>query len=290
MREHILVCQFDETLISRLHQKSVVVTTNDFEQLHSICKILKDHQVNLQCLVFHHKGSLASVPFHESWKGIPIAVYVNDMGPFKEIMGKLPLIRDLNIRIYLSSENIANYTNLHILASLGIDCGINFVENEKINWESLNDLMTYAIYGKVNHASIEPFNFIASHYNPGQLTDFSSVYFENPHAYLHIDKDENIAMTSSDLKKGKYICSGIQSFHQIHENEKYKEAVHSWQEFFLKTEGCAYCQAWRVCLGKFAESFEKNQGCRPFFVDMMDAADHFLSLQHRNKRKELWQP
>jgi len=290
MRDQVLVCPFDEGLLSRLHNKRVVVVTSDFEQIHPIGKILNDHQNNLQCIIIQHKGSIASVPFHESWRGIPIALFATEMGPFKEMMGRIHLIRDLNIRIFLSSDNNANFTSLHILASLGIDCGIYFGDKEKIDWEAMNDLMTYSVYGKVNHASIEPFNFITNHYNPEQLTDFSSVYFDNPQAYLHVDKDENIALTSDDLKNGKYISAGIESLNRIFENEKFEEAIHSWQQFFLKNDGCAYCQAWRVCMGKFSETFEKNQGCRQFFVDMMDGADHFLSLQHKNKRKELWQP
>jgi radical SAM protein with 4Fe4S-binding SPASM domain len=290
MKEQILVCPFDENLFARIHNKRIVVIASDPEQIQRICQVVGDNQNNLHCLVFHLKGSIASVPFHESWRGIPIAIYASEMGPFKEIMGKLPLIRDLNIRIFLSSDSESNYTNLHILASLGIDCGIYFADKEKINWESLNDLMTYSVYGKVNHASIEPFNFLASHYNPGQMTDFSSVYFENPQMYLHIDANENIALTSEDLKNENFVLQGLDKLNQVFDNEKFQETIHSWQQYFLQKEGCAYCQAWRVCMGKFSESYEKNQGCRQFFADMMDAADHFLSLQHQNKRKELWQP
>jgi hypothetical protein len=290
MREHILVCRFDENLFTRIRNKRIVVTTTEFDQIHRICQVVNEYQNNLHCLVIQHKGSIASVPFHENWKGIPIAIYANEMGPFKEVMGRLQLIRDLNLRIFLSSDIEVNYTSLHILASLGIDCGIYFADKEKINWESLNDLMTYSVYGKVNHASIEPFNFLATKYNPGQLTDFGSVFFENPQAYLHIDNNESIALTSEDLKNEKFISTGLDTLERIYENEIFQEAIHSWQQFFLRKEGCAYCQAWRVCMGKFSESFDKNQGCRQFFVDMMDAADHFLSLQHKNKRKEVWQP
>ena len=204
-------------------------------------------------------------------------------------MGKLHLLRDLNIRIFLNSDNKTNFTNLHILASLGIDCGIWFGENN-IDWESLNDLMTYAIYGKVNHASIEPFQFIANNYSSARFTDYSSVYFENPYNYLHIDKDENIALSYKDLKNKNYVNTGFDTLPNIFENDNFKEAMLAWQQFFLKTEGCAYCQAWRVCMGKFCESIEKNPGCQQFFSDMMDAADHFLSVQHKNKRKEVWQP
>lgn len=290
MREHILVCQYHENLINRLHHKQVVVKISDFEQIHPVCKQLNDVQVGLHCLMIQHNGSIASIPFHESWKGIPIAIYANEMGTMKELMGRLPLIRDLNIRIFLNSDLEANYTSLHIMASLGIECGLYFGNKEKINWELVNDLMTYAIYGKVNHAPLEPFYHLASHYNPEQHTDFNSVYFENPLTYLHIDHEENIAASSEDLDNKKFIAKGIDSLERISENNKYDEAIHAWQQFFLKPDGCAYCQAWRVCLGKFSESVKVNEGCKPFFVDMMEACDHFLSMQHKNKKKEVWQP
>ena len=260
MKEHIFICPFDKNLLDRLSNKRLVVKTSAFENIHPILQHVNNVKSVLHCIMVEYSGSLASVPFHESWRGIPVAIFANEMGAFKEVINKIRLIRDLSVRIFLNSDNKENFTALHILASLGIDCGIFFGKNQ-IDWEAMNDLMTYAVYGKVNHATIEPFQYVVTNYNPARLTDFSSVYFENPRQYIHIDKDENI-----------------------------DKAIHSWQEFFLKPDGCAYCQAWRVCMGKFSESVEKNPSCRQFFVDLMDAADHFLSVQQKNKRKELWQP
>ena len=289
MRNHILVCPFDENLIRKFHNQRLVIILSDFDQIQNAHKLVNECQNSLHCLVIYHNGSLASVPFHETWKGIPLALFVSEIGAFKEFMGRLPLLRDLNIRIFLSTDNKENYTSLHILASLGIDCGINFGEKE-IDWEAMNDLMTYSIYGKVNHASIEPFQFIAGNYDPSRINDFSSVYFDNPQSYLHIDKDENIALTAKDMQDGKFILKGIENICKIFEDEKYEEAINAWQEFFLKENGCAYCQAWRICIGKFSVSADENPGCRQFFTDLMEASDHFISVQHKNKRKEVWQP
>ncbi|NTW32213.1 MAG: hypothetical protein HGB12_06260 [Bacteroidetes bacterium] len=288
-REHIIVCQFDENLLGRLHKKRLVVNTSADANIPHICQFVNNNQNNLHCIVIHQNNTLASTPFHENWRGIPIAVFADQMGSFKEIMQKMRLIRDLNIRIFLNTDFKENFTNIHILASLGIDCGVFFGENN-LDWEALNDLMTYSVYSKAHHATIEPFHFIINNYNPTRTTDFSSVYFNNPYTYLHIDSEENIAITKNDLIEGKYIASGINLIPDISENEKYKEALHSWQEFFLQENGCAFCQAWRVCMGKFSTSIKDNPGCSKFFVDMMEAADYFLSVQHKNKRKELWQP
>ena len=289
MREHFLVCPFDEKLLSRLKNERIAIVTNGFEQVHHICESFNDNGNTLHCLVIHYSGSVVSIPFHENLKNIPMAIFANELGPFKEIMARIHMLRELNTRIFLNSDNKANYTNLHILASLGVDCGIFFGENE-IDWSALNDLMTYAIYAKVGHATIEPFMYAVKHYSPDKLTDFGTVYFENRESYLHIDKDENIAHTSKDLKAGKFIATGVEALSQIRENKFYQDAEYAWQEFFLNENPCAYCQAWRICVGKFTETFEKNPGCRQFFIDLMDAADFYRTAESKNKKKEIWQP
>lgn len=289
MREHFLVCEFDENLLSRLSNQRIAIITNGFEHVHHILESFNGNSNTLHCLMVHHKGSVVSMPLNENLKNAPLAIFASEMGPFKEIMSKLPLLREMNIRIFLSAGNKANFTNLHILASLGIDCGISFDEGD-VDWEALNDLMTYAIYAKVKHASVEPFLYAAKHYSPERLTDFSTVYFENPQFYLHIDKDENIALTSKDLKAGKFIAKGIAALETINENKLYQDSEFAWQEFFLKDNHCAYCQAWRVCMGKFTETVEKTPGCRQFFTDMMDAADYYQTAEKKNKKKEIWQP
>jgi len=289
MRKHFLVSEFDEKLFNRLKDHRIAVVTHGFDQVHHICESFNDNGNTLHCLVVHYKGSVVSVPFHENLKNVPMAIFASEMGPFKEMMARLHILREMNVRIFLSSDNRANFTNLHILASLGVDCGISFGENT-IDWDAMNDLMTYAIYAKVKHASIEPFMYAAKVYSPERLTDFGSVYFENPQSYLHIDKDENIALTSKDLKAGKFIAKGVEALENIQDIKEYQDAEFAWQEFFLKDNHCAYCQAWRICKGKFTDTFEKNPGCRQFFTDMMDAADYYQEAQKKTKKKEIWQP
>ncbi len=288
MREHILVCPFDESLLSRLHDESLVVIAPNFEQIPHVYHTAMQRSNRVICVVVYSKGSLAAVPFHESWKGIPIAIYASEMGPFKEFMMRLPLIRDLNIRIFLNSDKKENFTALHIISSLHINCGLEFGESD-FDWEALNDLMTYALYGKVHHGAMEPFQFIASRYNPERLTDFGTVYFNNPNIYLHIDKDENIAISRKDLQKGNFIAKGLNELNDIKTNKKFEEALHEWQNFFLQNNTCAFCPSWRVCMGKFTDTIERNPGCQKFFEDMMDATDHFLSSEHKKREREVWQ-
>lgn len=289
MREHILVCPFDEKLLGQMHDENLVVIAPSVEQIPDVYRISSDRKNRVRCVVVSTKGSLASVPFHESWKGIPIAIYAEELGPFKEFLSKMQLIRDLNIRFYLSSGHKENFTALHVLASLHLNCGVAFDEQE-IDWEALNDLMTYSVYGKVQHGPIEPFKYITTQYHPEKYTEFNTVYFDNPHIYLHLDKDANIAVSRKDLQKGNFIASGYNELDKIKANPKYEEALNHWQSFFLKENGCAFCQSWRVCMGTFVDKVESNPGCQKFFADMMDAADHSLSNQQKNREREIWQP
>ena len=71
----------------------------------------------------------------------------------------------------------------------------------------------------------------------------------------------------------------------IRDNQKYIESQTQWQAFFLKTEPCAFCPAWRVCLGKFSSTHEQNPGCKDFFPDLMDASDFYRDLKKKEERE-----
>lgn len=289
MRDQALVFQYDQALMSKIHEKSVVVFADDCRLLHQIMDEANRMHNHVHCIVINHKGALSAAPFQNDWKGIPIAIYATEFGNFKEILGKLRLLRELNIRVFLSADNRENFANLHILASLGVDCGIYFGK-KLVDWEAMNDLMTYSIYGKVGHASIEPFRYLVSAYHPHRSTEFNTVYFNNPERYIHVDAGENIALSSDDLKDGKYIASGFENLNKIMGDEAFYEKLFEWQSHFQSPEGCSVCPAWRVCLGKFSTQIKDNPGCSKFFEELMDGADFYLARQNQSKTKELWQP
>jgi hypothetical protein len=288
MSEYILVCPFDENLIRRLSRKALVVRTTDFELIPHIHRFVNEDN-KLHCIwVDDKKRILTSVPFSEKWKNIPIHLFLSGPGSFKSMAGMLPLIRQLGTRIFFSAGKPKNLTDLMILASLGIHCGIFFGNegNETVDWEAIDDLMHYAIYTRTRHATIEPFHYVASNYDPKKPTDFGSVYFDNPRRYLHMDKEENIALSHQDLLHQKFIDKGTGALDTITGNQKYIKSQTSWQDFFLKTATCAYCPSWRVCLGKFSSTYEQNPGCKDFFSDLMDASDFYRDLK-KNEEREL---
>jgi len=196
------------------------------------------------------------------------------------------LIRKLNLRIFLLSQNEFNFIGLRILSSLNVCCGLYFTE-ESFNWDPINNLMHYAVYSNTKHAPIEPFAWVASNYKPTEYTDYSFVYFNNPSKYLHINEKEQIALTAEDLLNGNYIEEGISSLENICENEKYIAFENSRYETMLQMNECSFCQAFRICLSKFHALGNKNETCKVFFLDFLDAAD--FSYAKRNKGDQLWQ-
>jgi len=285
MMDHILVCPFNEKLLSRLKQRAVVINTKDFNIIRYINKEL-DNSNKLHAIRVQTDKPLSEIHFHEEWGKIPLAVYSPEFGEFKNLLHQLNLIRKLNIRIFLSSQHEFNFTGLRILSSLQIACGLYFNE-EPHNWDSINDLMHYAIYTKTTHAPIEPFHWVAINYQPSEYTDYSFVYFNNPTQYLHLNDQEQIALTAEDLAKGNFIDQGIKSLDSIHKNKKYIHAENVRYEIMLQMNDCSFCQAFRICLAKFSSLKNKNQTCKIFFSDFLNAAD--FALSKRNKGNQLWQ-
>jgi hypothetical protein len=289
MSNHILVCPFNEDSLKKMKGKALVIRTDDFNLIPHIDRVVNDHN-KLHCiLVIDKKKFLSAVPFREDWKDIPLTFYLGGMGSFKTFLTQLPMLRQSSLRVFFSTDKNRNLQDLTIMSSLGVDCGVWFGDNNNsTDWDALNDLMYYSIYTRTAHGDIEPFYYAVSHYDPQNITDFSSVYFDNPLRYLHMDENENVALTRADLENGNFISRGMDSLDKIEETPGYIKLRNRWEEFFLQTKGCAYCPAWRICLGKFAPYNEESSGCRPFFSDLMDAADHFRSVK-QPKRKELCQ-
>jgi hypothetical protein len=284
--EHILVCPFNEKLLAKLKQRTIVIKTNDFSLIRNINKEVNKSN-NLHAIKITTEIPFSAIAFQEDWLNSPLAIYATDFGDYREFIEHLDLIKKLNLRVFLSSQNDYNFTGLRILASLHVGCGLYFNE-EPYNWELLNDLMHYAIYGRTKHAPIEPFTWIASQYEPTGYTDYNTVYFNNPVRYLHLNEDEQIALTEMDLLNNNFIDEGILSVDTIHENGKYIDSLNSRYEIMLQMNECAFCPAFRICLAKFPNLPEKNNTCKTFFSDLLDAADYSYS-KRTNSTNQLWQ-
>ncbi|MCK5506246.1 MAG: hypothetical protein KAJ10_13860 [Thermodesulfovibrionia bacterium] len=288
MKSRFLVCPFNEELINSLRGESLVININTFDEISAVVDIVKQSQAHLHCLKINTNVPVSSIPFHKDWMNIPIALYASRLGRFSDFGRRIPVIRQLNLRIYLPSNDKEAYTGIRILSSLGIEAAITMTEGD-VNWELLSDLMSYAYFGLIPHAPIAPFGYIATNYNPQNRTDFGAVYFDDQHQYLHLDVKGRVALSQRDLDEGNFIAQKIHDIGDLAQNDKYGIRLNSWRDFFLKTDGCAYCQGWRVCLGKFSDASGNGNNCRIFFAELLDSVQQHQSLQ-KGKEKVTWQP
>ncbi|OFX27629.1 MAG: hypothetical protein A2033_01990 [Bacteroidetes bacterium GWA2_31_9] len=288
MNDIRLVCNFNIDLINNFQGKAIVIKTNNIDEIQHINHVVNKEN-KLHCIVVNHNGALSTLPVTDNWEGIPIHIFATRFGNFMQFIEQKHIYHKLSIRVFLSAEIETNYRDLQILSSFGIDCGLYF-PNKSINWEKLNDLMYYSAYGKVQHASIEPFDFVIKKFEYNTPIDFSNVYFENPHQYLHISDEGKVALSGLDLHNCKFITENINDLENIHQSSEYKNVLNNWQNFFTKLEDCSCCPSWRICLGKFNHISDKTNTCQPFFNDLMDAAELFHENKSKFKTRELCQP
>lgn len=288
MSSHFLVCPSDQDLIRQLGNRSLVPRLNRPDDISKVVDTINTYGAHLHCLLIETNVPLSTIVFKQEWQNLPIALYTSGMGRFPQFVKQLPVLRQLNIRIYLPIESAENYTSIRIISSLGIETAVVFQE-EGMNWESLSDLVSYAYFARAPHAPIAPFDYLVTRYHRNQRTDFNSVYFDDPRTYLHLDSKGKVALTKAHLLSGKFIAQSIDELGDIDQNNDYINHLESWRDFFLKPDGCAYCSGWRVCLGKFSNFKNRNKACMKFFSDFMDSIELKQSLNNKGN-KQIWQP
>jgi hypothetical protein len=288
MTPHVLVCPFNQDVFSLFQGRTLAVRVGTIDDVPRVAEAVHRSLNNLHCVLFDSNDSLADTHLHETWRSIPIALYVPEMGDFIKVAKKLPVMRNLNLRVYLPLNRIRNYVDFRILSSLGIASAIVFGEKE-INWEALSDLMIYALLNRVHHADIHPFHYIASQYDPvTRLDEFSYACFDNPRKYLHLNEAGCVALSEQDLIHDKFISDHVDQIGDINACPLYIDAIHEWKNIFQRAEDCSFCQAWRVCLGKFRKMSDDRAACREFFLDFMETIEQYQSMQKNMIRP--WQP
>jgi len=288
MTEHFIVCPNKQTIINSLGGKSIVPVVTCLDDIPEVLEYVKEAEAHLHCVIVRSAVPLSLQNFSKELKGVPIALFVESAGNMSEVIVQTGLLKELNIRIYLPMDTEYNFSVIRILSSLGIETGTSF--DATVDWEKLADLMSYAFYGQVQHAPIAPFNYLAERYNNMNRNDYSAVYFEDPMTYLHMDDNAHVALTSKDLTSGNYLAESIYDIDDLNEMGGYQDKVNEWRRFFLKSDGCAYCPSWRICLGKYEGSYtdEVEYGCRDFFDEFYTAIEKQDSTQTSAVQK--WQP
>ena len=280
MSKKIIVMDYHEALISRMQKQILAVRVSEPELVLHASNRVNDRNT-LFCLLYEYNGSLVDMPFSEEWESIPMALFVEEMGDFTALAGRLPVLRKMNIKVYMSSAREESYRELKILASLGVH-GCLIIDSGCVDWNRVSDLMHYVIYTRTRHANIDPFSHIVKKHRKDIRTDYNYVYFNDPGHFLHMGAGEEIALSHDHLRNGDFLDRGIDCLEKIDKNKKYVAYMNQWQEDFIKTRTCSFCAGWRVCLGKFSEN-ENLEECSKFFTEMLEAVDYVKS---RDKQKE----
>lgn len=276
----ILVCEDNDELIRKFKLEAIVVRTKDPDAVGHFKRVIEEEN-KVHCIALFTEENLTSLDPREDWKDVPLHIHAPKMGHFLDFVRIRPLLGPLNVRVFLSSKSEETYTDLQLMASLGINCGLTF-DKAPINWSECSDLMDFVMYPKVPRATVEPFHFIITDYQPKEFINFSGVYFNNPERYLHIDKDENVALTYEMLQNKEYLFTGIEFIEDYKNHKGYKTYFQAWKKKFQKITACSSCPAWRICGGFFEDRIATNPGCSAAFSELINAAD----LHYNNKSKD----
>ncbi len=285
MNSAIYVLDWNEQLLERLRGRTVVVSTRSLDEMQRAREGADRFQANVHCVILHANAPLALLPLPTDGIAFPLALFTQSMGRFQDLVLLLPVLRAMNVRIYMPADLEESLTGVRILASLGIDCAITF-DGSSVQWDMLTDLMTYALIGMTQHADIEPFSFIAGQYNPQSRGGFGAVYFDDPTTYLHVSADGRVALTRSEMREGRFFASSVEEVTDENRLAAWDAQRESWRRFFLERSPCAQCPGWRICGGALASSAH-TAGCAQFFAELMDVIDRQRS---RTKVKAIWRP
>ena len=99
---------------------------------------------------------------------------------------------------------------------------------------------------------------------------------------MNMNKNEDIAMCKEDIDNSKFISKGFANISEITTHQHYIEYFNKLQNVFINREICAYCKAWRICLGKFKKECETNSKPKDFFIEVFDAI--MLNKNSQNKK------
>jgi hypothetical protein len=276
MTDHQLVCPFDAGLLARLKGRSLVIRSSDVSDIPEIEAVLAGTN-QLQAVLIESCQQLSDVlPCLKTGQAC-LDIYVSGPGRFRDIAPHIAALRTGSSRIFMPAGVPENLTAARILSSLGVTCGLSF-DGTRPDWEKVSDLMHYAVYGKYPHAPIEPFHYVTSRYQPCAQLPFGAVYFDDPAKYLHISTEGHIASSRSNLEAGNFISRDLAELDNMAENPEYQAELNRWRGFFLEDDGCAYCEAWRVCMGRYSSVADEG-ACEKFFSELMEAAEYTRSGQ-----------
>jgi hypothetical protein len=284
-----LICPNEPSLLDRLDKRHLCVRVGSPGEIVAAANKARERN-RLFCVLYDAEAPIETIDLDESWLGLPIALTAPALGRFRNVAGKLPLLKKLDIRVYFPCEE-GNLVGARLLASLGVPSGLAFDFARPPDWEALADLMTYALLGAAPHAPVEPFQTMADGCRQGlRGEDWGRAMFDDPSQFLHLDATGRIALSRRELLAGEFVAQDLSALDSPALARAVAERLESWRNLFLDNHVCARCGGWKLCRGRFADAKTEPDGCAEFFEDMMDVVEQSWKRADLKKPVEQWRP
>ena len=283
----VIVCPDSEALLAKFTGHRVAVRVKAWGLIMAGVEMVRKSDNSLFCVVVESDRTLADMDFGDSPIGVPLALVAPSVGPFRNLARHLDMLRGLDLRVYLPCNSAENLLGLRILSSVGINCCACF-GNGRPDWEAMADLAAYALLERVPHATIEPFAYIASNYNPSEYLDWGRVMFDDPLHYLHLDEAGRVALSHAEL--GRFVAKELNEIGAPEVFPAIRDRKLSWKRYFTENHPCASCPGWKICLGRFSDGLAEDAGCAMLFEETIDMVHRHRALHGASPEIRIWQP
>lgn len=264
----IPVIEYDEELLKAVKNCQIVVKTDSLEQIeYKYSEAQRNNSVVAMCVQLPY-ASISQIDFRKEWSQIPLIINAFNIGDYDLFMFKVDIIRSLNVRIFLSNEADSVFTDLKVMASIGIDCGLYMEDTVKMNKDSFLDLASYYYMSPVPHATIEPFEFILRHLTEDRNEGFESVYFENPLQFIKATSAEDIDQI--DMEGQDSLATKLDVYYK----------------HFMDLDVCSKCPAFKICDRRM---ISKLDDCQNAMNEVFEYAELRNNLNHQNNQKTVCQ-
>jgi hypothetical protein len=248
----------------------VIIRLKDEHDITSALDAAARHRVALQGLWVETPRPLGAIEWHDRWAEAGIALFVPSIGPYRDVRRQLAHLRQPGLRVFLPATSEENILAIRMLASLNVQTAL-VLKGTGVPWKALTDLMTYALLRFVPRVAIEPFHFLAASYHPDRPTDYSTVYFDDPRIYLHVNGSGRIALAGDADLPPHVVADSIDQLKDLEEDPAFVERLQAWRASFPEeADACADCEGWGLCMGKFAPQALDDPSCQRFFVQMIE--------------------
>ncbi|MEN6464618.1 MAG: hypothetical protein ABFD62_05495, partial [Syntrophaceae bacterium] len=275
-----IVCPYNKKLLQSLTGRELAVRVERIDEAARAAADVRHSGNTLLCVIVETGLSLDMVEPSDGLADIPLVIVPRSFGNFRDLEKHIGALQGLNVTIHLPCDSPGNIAGLRILSSLGIQsCAVPGKGSQ--DWEALADLMTYAVLGPLPHAPIEPFAYIASHYETSSCLEWDFLYFDDPKRFLHMDEKGRLAGSRSGLKSKSFIARDILAPDAFPASGDSPEALQPGKPRPDAGSPCSSCDGFNICHGRFS-AIAAEKGCSDFFLEMIDVAQR--SKKHREEK------